>query len=106
MVHSNDKPLDINGLVANYLVDPATLSNVSVPRADFVMAADSIVLLVSTEYGSTKVEISAKNTTGCVLLVMAVPGDAVEIDLGMLTQSVETTILGANTIRLGVRWLP
>jgi hypothetical protein len=95
----NDKPLEINGTVANYLVDAATLSNVNIPRADFVIAADQFVLLISTEFGSTKVDISAENTTGTFQHGGGSTGNAVEVDIGMVTQSVDTTILGANVIR-------
>jgi hypothetical protein len=99
----NDKPLDINGtvtpLVCNYLNDgSATPTNAGIPRADFIVAADRYVLLISTEWGPSKVDVSAKDTVG-VFSRNTVPDDAVEIDLGMLTQSVESTILGANVIR-------
>lgn len=101
---TNDKPLDITnntaGVVScNYLInDAAPPSNATIPRADFIIAADRYVLLISTEFGPTKVDISAKDTYFTFSRDPA-PDDAVEIDLGMLTQSVETTILGANVIR-------
>lgn len=101
---TNDKPLDIiaslTGVVSAYylLNDAAPPSNSTIPRADFIIAADRYVLLISTEFGPTKVDISAKDTYFTFSRDPA-PDDAVEIDLGMVTQSVETTILGANTIR-------
>jgi hypothetical protein len=96
---ANDKPLEINGTVANYLVDPSTVSNANIPRADFVVAADRYVLLISTEYGATKIDISQKNTTSIFQHGGGATGDAVEIDIGMVTQTVDTTVLGANVIR-------
>jgi hypothetical protein len=48
--------------------------------------------------GPTKVAISARDTYN-VFVDDPVPSDSKTIDLGMLTSSVETTILGANVIR-------
>lgn len=96
---TNDKPLVIDGINAtNYLVDASTLSNGAIPRADFVIAAATYMILVNTEYGTTKLEIGAKNTTMTCSREVA-PSDAVEIDVGMLTQTVDSTILGASVIR-------
>lgn len=94
----NDKPLVIDGAVVNYLVDASSLSNAAIPRADFVIAAATYVILVNTEYGTTKLEISAKNTTA-TFSREASPSDAVEYDVGMLTQTVDNDILGASVIR-------
>lgn len=94
----NDKPLAIDGTNVNYLVDAASLSNAAIPRAEFVIAASQYVVLVNTEYGPTMLEIGARNTvfTGSR---DTNPDDAVELDLGMMTQTVDNTILGASVIR-------
>ena len=101
----NDKPLDINGTTANYLIDPPAPSagnNLKVPRSDFIIAADRYVLMIATENGATLVQITAKDTvstfTGATYSG-ATEDAPVDIDLGMMTQSVESTILGANVIR-------
>ncbi len=95
----NDKPIAIedDGTV-NYLVDASTLSNGAIPRADFVIAVDQYVILVSTEYGTTMLEIGAKNTVMTCSREVD-PGDAIEYDVGMMTQSAESAILGASVIR-------
>lgn len=95
---NNDKPLEYNGTLVNYLVDGATISNAHIPRADQVIAANRYTLLVNTEWGETMVEISAKNTLGTYSREPD-PADAVEIDVGMLTQSVKPVLTGAGTIR-------
>jgi hypothetical protein len=98
---TNDKPLDITiiaGVIkAQYLLNEFA-TNAAIPRADFIIAADHYVLLISTENSPTEVAISAKDTL-FVFEEDPAPDDARTIDLGMVTQSVETTILGANTIR-------
>jgi hypothetical protein len=98
---TNDKPLDITviaGVIkAQYLLNELA-TNAAIPRADFIIAADHYVLLVSTENSPTEIAISAKDTL-FVFEEDPAPDDARTIDLGMVTQSVETTILGANTIR-------
>lgn len=94
----NDKPLAIDGTTVNYLVDAATLSNAAIPRAEFVIAANRYIILVNTEFGPTKLEIGAKNTVMTASREVS-PDDAVEIDVGMLTQTVDSTILGASVIR-------
>lgn len=94
----NDKPLAIDTLNVQYLVDAATSSNGAVPRAEFVAAASQYMMLINTEYGQTMVEVGAKNTvfTGSR---EGNPSDAVEINLGMLTQTIESNILGASVVR-------
>jgi len=94
----NDKPLSILNTTVNYLVDAATLSNGAIPRAEFVIAAARYVVLVNTEYGPTMLEIGAKNTV-ITCSRETDPSDAVELDLGMLTQTVDATILGASVVR-------
>jgi hypothetical protein len=94
----NDKPIAIDGTSVNYLVDASTLSNGAIPRAEFVIAASNYAILVNTEYGPTKLEIGAKNTVMTCSRETS-PDDAVEIDVGMLTQTVDATILGASVIR-------
>lgn len=94
----NDKPLAIDDTTVNYLVDASTLSNGAIPRAEFVIAASQYVVLVNTEYGPTMLEIGAKNTVMTCSREVS-PSDAVEVDVGMLTQTIDSTILGASVIR-------
>jgi len=96
---ANDKPIAIqSNFVTNYMIDASTLSNGAIPRADFVIAASNYIVLVSTEYGTTKLEIGAKNTVMTASREVS-PADAVEIDVGMLTQTVDPVIYAANVIR-------
>lgn len=94
----NDKPLAIDGTTVNYLVDASSLSNAAIPRAEFVIAASQYIILINTEYGPTKLEIGARNTVGTFSRNPS-PDDAVEVDVGMMTQTVDSTILGASVIR-------
>jgi hypothetical protein len=103
---TNDKPLDIftnatTGVTTcNYLVNDM-VDNTAIPRADFIIATDRYVLLISTDRtpnGPTTICISAQDTY-YVFTGDPFPDDAVDIDLGMVTSAVETTILGANVIR-------
>ena len=95
---SNDKPLDINTTNIIYLVDAVSGTNTAIPRADIVIAAGSYILLLNTEHGTTKVEIGAKNTVG-TFSREASPADAVEIDVGMVTQTTDSNIYGAGYVR-------
>lgn len=102
---TNDKPLDIftnstTGVTTcNYLVNDV-VSNAAIPRADFIIATDRYVLMISTDRvnGPTSICISAKDTY-FVFTGDPFPDDAVDVNLGMVTSAIETTILGANVIR-------
>lgn len=106
----NDKPLEINhrrssGAVVQYLVDPATGSNNNVYAADLIKAFGGYVLLVNpnntTTSGSnspTVIDISALNTSG-VFVGNAEPDDAVQVDLGIVTSTIDPTITGIGNIR-------
>lgn len=94
----NDKPIAIDDTTVNYLVDASTLSNSAIPRADFVIAAGQYIVLVSTEYGETMLEIGARNTVMTASREVD-PSDAVELDVGMMTQTVDSKILGASVVR-------
>lgn len=106
----NDKPLEINhrrsgGAVVQYLVDPASGSNNNVYAADLIKAFAGYVLLVnpnntttSSSNSPTVIDISALNTSG-VYVGNASPDDAVQIDLGIVTSTVDPTITGIGNIR-------
>lgn len=105
----NDKPLEISftrssGAIVQYLVDPATGSNASVPRADFVLAASNYVLLIATDNvgGSnpttTYVDVSAANTSG-VFVGNPNPDDATQFDAGRVSASTNPIISGAAVLR-------
>lgn len=106
----NDKPIEINfnrtaGAVTQFLVDPATTSNANVYAADFILSFDGYVLLgasmntttLSTN-NLTTVDISAAGTSG-VFIGNPAPDDAVQLDLGRVTQTLEPRITGLANIR-------
>lgn len=105
---NNDKPIDINLMrtpIVEYLVDPATSSNSFVYSAEFILSFDGYVLLVNSNNTSTTstntdttVDISARGTSG-VFVGNPSPDDAVQIDLGRITQTIEPRITGVSTIR-------
>lgn len=96
--NKNDKPLVYNGTAFNYLVDGASLSNAAIPRSEFVNAVNRYTALANTEYGASRIEFSAKNTTGTYSREPS-PAGAVEVDIGMLTQTVDPKITGIGAIR-------
>ena len=105
---NNDKPLDIDLTrtpIVEFLVDPATSSNSFVYSAEFILSFDGYVLLVNSNNTSTTstntdttVDISARGTSG-VFVGNPSPDDAVQIDLGRITQTIEPRITGVSTIR-------
>lgn len=97
--YDKDKPLQIDeDFNVEFLVDKATLSNSAVPRADFVVGMHGYVIFFRTEYGDAFAEFSAKNTDG-TFTREAAPDDAVEVDLSMITNTVEPVLLGAGPLR-------
>lgn len=97
--YDNDKPLQIDeNFNVEFLVDKATLSNTNVPRADIVIGMQGYVIFLRTEYGDPFAEFSARNTDGTFTREPA-PDDAVEVDLSMVTDTIEPIILGAAPFR-------
>ena len=97
--YDKDKPLQIaDDFTVEFLVDKATFSNAAVPRADYVVSLLGYVVFIRTEYGDPFVESSARGTDG-TFTREASPADAAEVDLSMVTETVETTLLGAAQIR-------
>lgn len=97
--YDNDKPLQIDeDFNVEFLVDKATLSNAFVPRADIVIGMSGYVIFMRTEFGDPFIEFSARNTDGTFTRDPA-PDDSVEIDLSMVTDTIEPTILGAGPMR-------
>jgi hypothetical protein len=97
--YDNDKPLQIDeNFNVEFLVDKATLSNVAVPRADYVIGMHGYVIFIRTEYGDPFLEFSARNTDG-TFTRDANPDDSVEVDLSMVTDTIEPVILGAAPFR-------
>lgn len=97
--YDNDKPLQIDeNFNVEFLVDKATLSNAAVPRADIVIGLNGYVIFLRTEYGDPFAEFSARNTDGTFTREPS-PDDAVEVDLSMVTDTVEPIILGAAPLR-------
>lgn len=97
--YNRDKPVQIdNEFKCEYLVDKATLSNAAVPRADYVLCMGGYVSFIRTEYGDPFVEFSARGTDG-TFTREADPADAAEVDLSMITSSVEPVLLGAGKLR-------
>lgn len=97
--YNKDKPIQImDDFTVEFLVDKATSSNAAVPKADFVKCLQKYVIFLRTEYGDPFAEFSAKGTDG-TFTREASPADSVEVDLSMITGSVEPVILGAAQIR-------
>jgi hypothetical protein len=97
--YNKDKPLQItNAFVVSFLIDKSTLSNAFVPRADFVVGMQGYVILIRTEYGDPFIEFSAKSTDG-TFTREAAPQDAVEVDLSMVTDTINPVLLGAAPFR-------
>jgi len=97
--YDKDKPIQIkNDFTVEFLVDKATSSNASVPRADYVVCLQGYVTFIRTEYGNPFIEFSARGTDGTFTRETN-PADAAEVDLSMITSTVESTLLGAAPIR-------
>lgn len=97
--YDRDKPVQIDkDFKCEYLIDKATLSNSAVPRADYVLCMGGYVSFIRTEYGDPFVEFSARGTDGTFTREVD-PADAAEIDLSMITSSVEPVLLGAGKLR-------
>lgn len=97
--YDNDKPLQIDeNFNVEFLVDKATLSNAFVPRADIVIGMGGYVIFMRTEYGDPFIEFSARNTDGTFTRDPN-PDDSVEIDLSMVTDTVDPTVIGAGQLR-------
>jgi len=109
----NDKPIEINNNrpslgPVQYLVDPATSSNTYVYPADYVQTSDGYTLLHGANNPNTPstntptiVEISAEGTSG-VFTGNPSPDDAVQVDLGRVTTTVDPVITGVGSIRSNV----
>jgi len=109
----NDKPLEIrhnrpSGAIVQYLVDPATVSNANVYAADLVRSFGGYVILVnpnntttSSSNSATVIDISAQSTSG-VFVGNAAPDDAVQVDLGIVTSTVDPRITAIGSIRNNV----
>lgn len=97
--YDKDKPIQIaDDFTVEFLIDKATLSNASVPKADYVVCLQGYVVFIRTEFGNPYVEMSAKGTDG-TFTREASPADAVEVDLSMITSTVEPVLLGGAPIR-------
>lgn len=97
--YDKDKPLQImDDFTVEFLVDKASSSNAAVPRADYVVALQGYVTFIRTEYGDPYIELSAKGTDGTFTRDPA-PADSAEVDLSMITSTVEPVLLGAAPIR-------
>jgi hypothetical protein len=104
----NDKPIEIDMTRATpcqFLADPATSSNAFVYSAEFVQCFGKFTILYGsnntatpTTNTATTVDISAKNTSA-VFVGNPAPDDAVQIDLGRVTQTIEPRITGVSNIR-------
>lgn len=97
--YDRDKPIQImDDFTVEFLVDKATLSNAFVPKADYVVCLQGYVAFIRTEYGDPFIEFSARGTDG-TFTREASPADAVELDLSMITDTVEPVLLGAAPLR-------
>lgn len=97
--YNRDKPVQImDDFDVEPLVDKASSSNAAVPRADYVLCLQGYVCFIRTEYGDPFIEFSARATDGTFTRDPS-PADAAEVDLSMITATVEPTLLGAAPIR-------
>lgn len=102
--YDKDKPVQISinddtgAFTAEFLVDKATSSNAAVPCADYVVCLQGYVTFIRTEWGDPFIELSAKGTDG-TFTRDASPADSAEVDLSMITSTVEPVLLGAAPIR-------
>lgn len=97
--YDRDKPLQIfDDFRVEFLIDKATLSNAAVPKADYVVCMQGFVIFIRTEFGDPFIELSAKGTDG-TFTREAIPADAVEVDLSMITSTVEPVLLGGAKLR-------
>lgn len=97
--HDKDKPIQIfDNFQTEFLVDKATHSNASVPKADYVVCLQRYVCFIRTEFGDPFIEFSAAGTDG-TFTRESDPVDAAEVDLSMITGSVEPVLLGGAAIR-------
>lgn len=97
--YDRDKPVQIDAeFNVEYLVDKATFSNAAVPKADYVVCMQGYVIFIRTENGSPYIELSAKGTDGTFSRDPS-PADAVELDLSLVTSSVEPVLLGGGRLR-------
>lgn len=97
--YDKDKPLQVDsGLDVEFLVDKATFSNAAVPKADYVIGMHQYLIFGRTQYGDTLVEFSAQQTDGTFTREVD-PSDAVEVDLSMVTETVEPVIFGMSVLR-------
>lgn len=101
----HDKPIQINeDFDVEFLVDKSTSSNAEVPCADIVLGLQGYVIFGRTANGDNTttgdpfVCISALNTDG-TFSGEAIPQDAVDVDLSMITDTVNPIIIGAAPFR-------
>lgn len=97
--YDKDKPIQIkDDFTVEFLVDKSSGSNAAVPKADCVICLQGYVVFIRTEFGDPFTEFSAKGTDGTFTRDPS-PADAVEVDLSMITATVEPVALGAARIR-------
>lgn len=97
--YDRDKPIQIfDDFQVEFLVDKATSSNAAVPKADYVVCLQGYVVFVRTEFGDPFLEFSARGTDGTFTRETN-PSDSAEVDLSMITSTVEPVLLGAAPIR-------
>lgn len=97
--YNMDKPVQIfDNFQVEFLVDKATSSNAAVPKSDYVVCLQGYVCFIRTEWGDPFLEFSARGTDGTFTRETD-PADAAEVDLSMITSTVEPVLLGAAPIR-------
>lgn len=101
--YDRDKPLQIDEAFAvEFLVDKTTSSNAFVPTADIVLALQKYVIFLRTgnvaDSGDPIASFSAQGTDG-TFANEPIPADAVDVDLSMITDTVNPVIIGAGPFR-------
>ena len=101
--YDKDKPLQIDeDFNVEFLVDKSSMSNAAVPTADIVLGMQGYVMFLRTGTvtgaGDPIVSFSAQNTDG-TFLNETIPADAVDVNLSMITDTVNPVIIGAAPFR-------
>lgn len=85
-----------------FLADPASSSNAAVPRGEFIQSIDAYTLIYGTDSGTksipTTLDISMLGTSS-VFQANSSPGDAIQVELGRISNTMDPRITGVGNIR-------
>lgn len=93
-----DKPIDVDATLAvGYVADPATGSNVNVPRASYVVASQNYCLYAGDPFDPTILYITSKGTSN--VFQGDVASDGTNIDMGVYVRLGDASIRGLAPFR-------